>query len=92
MISQKELKKKNLNLIQSQNEVLKQKLKKFKNLSVYGPSPSPIFKIRNKFRYRFLLKFSKDNKEKNVIKEMLLNLKNNKSLDIKIDVDPLSFI
>lgn len=83
---------KNLNLLQSQNEVLKQKLKKFKNLSVYGPSPSPIFKIRNKFRYRFLLKFSKDNKEKNVIKEMLLNLKNNKSLDIKIDVDPLSFI
>ena len=78
--------------MQSQNEVLKQKLKKFKNLSVYGPSPSPIFKIRNKFRYRFLLKFSKDNKEKNVIKEMLLNLKNNKSLDIKIDVDPLSFI
>ena len=83
---------KDLNLLRSQNKLIKDELRKFKELSVYGPAPSPIFKIRGKFRYRFLLKFRRSFKNKKELKRNLLLLKENKKLNLKVDVDPLNFV
>ena len=83
---------KDLNLLQFQNKIISTRLKEFIELDVFGPSPSPIFKIKDKFRYRFLLKFSKNYRLKHELKKMLLKIKNNKKINIKVDVDPFNFI
>ncbi len=52
-----------------------------------GPSKSPIFKIRNKYRYSILLK-SKSKAKLNSCIRTLLNEKLESGVDIKIDIDP----
>lgn len=83
---------KDLNLLQFQNRIISTRLKDFSELNVFGPSPSPIFRIKDKFRYRFLLKFTKDYRYKHELKKMLLEIKNDKKVNIKVDVDPLNFM
>lgn len=83
---------KDLNLLRLQNRIISTRLKEFAELAVFGPSPSPIFRIKDKFRYRFLLKFSKDYRLKHDLKKMLLEIKKNKKINIKVDVDPLNFM
>ncbi len=52
-----------------------------------GPSKSPIFKIRNKYRYSILLK-SKSKARLNSCVRNLLNEKLDSGVDFKIDIDP----
>lgn len=59
----------------------------FSNVEVLGPIPAPIYKINNKYRWRILLKYSKNlNIQKFLKTPMLFKNKN-----IKIDIDPISF-
>ncbi len=52
-----------------------------------GPSKSPIFKIRNKFRYSILLKSKSKSKLNNCIRN-LLKEKIDSGVDLKVDIDP----
>lgn len=59
----------------------------FSNVEVLGPIPAPIYKINNKYRWRILLKCSKNlDIQKSLKKSNLFRNKN-----IKIDIDPISF-
>ena len=63
-------------------------------LELLGPSPAPIEKLRGKFRWQIILKFSKYKKRKYVLKEIrqrFLPYKV-KSVKFNIDVDPISML
>lgn len=62
------------------------------DIKVLGPSPTPIFKLRNKFRYRFVvISYKKGSDLQNFIAKWLNSTPKPKSLKIKIDIDPISF-
>lgn len=62
------------------------------DIKVLGPTPSPIFKLRGKFRYRFVvIAYSKGGKLQNFIASWLNSVPKPRSLKIKIDIDPINF-
>ncbi len=60
-------------------------------ISTLGPAPAPIFVLRNKYRYRLLLKTTKDVKIQDVVKMWLKRVKIPSSVRIEVDIDPYSF-
>ncbi len=65
---------------------------KSKRLIVLGPAPAPITKIRNRYRYKFLLKTDKNANIQEFIKQWLSRVKKPNSVRIMIDVDPYNFL
>ncbi len=65
--------------------------KKFLNIKIFGPAPSIIVKIRNNYRWRILLKLSKNDKFQGELKFYLTGIQQNKQVNVKIDVDPINF-
>jgi len=72
-----------------------QKIKKnllyLKNIEVLGPVTSPIFKIKNKYRTRLLLKSDSNYFIQKDIRKILKNLNISKKIKLTVDVDPLNF-
>ncbi|MDR0677754.1 MAG: primosomal protein N' [Holosporaceae bacterium] len=62
------------------------------NVEVFGPAPSPIFLLRGRSRWRFLLKTSKKKILNCVIKRWIIFQKPPKNIRIQIDIDPISFL
>jgi len=56
-----------------------------------GPAPAPMYLLRGRYRYRLLLKTSKDVKIQDVLKKWMGRIKCPNSVRIEIDVDPYSF-
>jgi primosomal protein N' (replication factor Y) len=63
-----------------------------KNIKVLGPVEAPIYKIRNRYRFRFLIKSPLSANTQQYIEQWLGMLKIPASVRIKIDVDPYSFL
>ena len=61
-------------------------------ISTLGPAPAPIYMLRNKYRYRLLLKTSKNIKIQAVIKEWLRRVQAPANVRIEVDIDPYSFM
>ena len=72
-------------------EVVTKIKKKFSEIQVFGPAAAIIFKLKNNYRYRILIKFKKDYYLVNDLKKYLLEIKSNNRMNLKIDVDPQSF-
>ena len=70
---------------------LKNKLKNNLNSKILGPVIAPIFKIRNNFRYRILIRSKKTHNVQKRLSDILVNLKNHKEIKLAVDVDPISF-
>ena len=64
----------------------------FENISILGPAPAPIFYLRGKFRYRFLIKTKKEINIQKVIKIWLQNTKLPSAIKLVIDIEPYSFL
>ena len=64
----------------------------FDNVSILGPAPAPIFYLRGKFRYRFLIKTKKEINIQKVIKIWLKNTKIPSAIKLVIDIEPYSFL
>lgn len=60
-------------------------------VSTLGPAPAPIFVLRNKYRYRLLLKTAKNIKIQDVLTKWLRRVKVPSSVRVEADVDPYSF-
>jgi primosomal protein N' (replication factor Y) len=56
-----------------------------------GPTPAPIFLLKNKFRYRFIIISPKNIYIQKTIKAWLNSVVKPKFIDVRIDVDPISF-
>ena len=66
------------------------KLKKsFSDICCIGPSPAPQYRIRNKFRWRILIKHDLNYLKQTKLKVFLTDMKLGNSL--KVDVDPINF-
>ncbi len=61
------------------------------HISTLGPAPAPIFMLRNKFRYRLLLKTEKNIKIQSVVKEWMAKVKVPNRVKVEVDIDPYSF-
>jgi len=72
-----------------------QKIKKnlllLKDIEVMGPVTSPIFKIKNKYRTRLLLRSQSNVLVQKKISRILKNLNISKKIKLTVDVDPLNF-
>jgi len=67
--------------------------KNYDQIKILGPSPSPLVKIRNKYRYHLIIKALSPNILRTFIRELTLD--QSKSLagtKIQIDVDPMNML
>ncbi len=70
---------------------IKNKLINIKDVEVFGPVDSPLFKIKKNFRSRLLIRFSsRFLKQKEIIK-VLNGLKISSKIKLTVDVDPVNF-
>src|SRR6056297_2400509 len=62
--------------------------------NILGPSPAPIKKIRNKYRWQIILKFRCNNDKDRILKIFPEKIKNNldDKINVNIDVDPHSML
>ena len=56
-----------------------------------GPVSSPIFKVKNKYRTRLLLRFNSNLFVQKVVNKMLKKINISKKIKLTVDVDPLNF-
>ena len=61
------------------------------NTIVLGPTTASQFKLNNLYRFQIIIKYKKDNKILNILKEIDYNYINDKDIYIEIDVDPIRF-
>lgn len=61
-------------------------------ISTFGPAPAPMERIRGKYRYRMLLQAPKHINVQKLVSTWLAASKAPKSVRIKVDVDPQSFM
>jgi primosomal protein N' (replication factor Y) len=59
------------------------------NIEILGPAPAPLAKLRDKYRYRILVKSS--GKLHEPIQKWLAQTKIPSSVRVVVDVDPVSF-
>lgn len=63
-----------------------------KQISVIGPAPSPVYLIRKKYRYRFIIKSAKNINIQAIIQKWLASSQLPPTVRVKIDVDPYNFL
>tara|TARA_B100000945_G_scaffold142042_1_gene113758 strand:- start:130 stop:2085 length:1956 start_codon:yes stop_codon:yes gene_type:complete len=75
----------------SEAQRIKKSLSSLKSIHIMGPVSSPIFKIKNKYRTRLLLRFDSNLLAQKSVKEILKKINISKKIKLTVDVDPLNF-
>ena len=70
---------------------IKAKLNEIHNLEILGPVDSPLFKIKNNFRTRLLIRFYSQILMQKKITNVLNRLKISSKIKLTVDVDPINF-
>jgi len=70
---------------------IKKSLLLIKNVDVMGPVTSPIFKIKNKYRTRLLMRFDSNIFIQKEVSKILKKINISKKIKLTVDVDPLNF-
>ena len=70
---------------------IKKNLSQIKNIDIMGPVSSPIFKVKNRYRTRLLLRFNSNLFVQKVVNKMLKKINISKKIKLTVDVDPLNF-
>ena len=73
------------------SDKVKNKVEENLNCKVMGPVIAPVFKIKNKFRYRILIRSKKNQQIQKKLSKILLNFTNQKEIKLVVDVDPITF-
>ncbi len=68
-----------------------QKAPYLNGLEILGPVPAPIALLRDKYRYRILVKASKEIKLQTIIRQWMSQISIPSTVDVRIDIDPYSF-
>tara|TARA_Y100000590_G_scaffold156820_1_gene180268 strand:+ start:1980 stop:3944 length:1965 start_codon:yes stop_codon:yes gene_type:complete len=61
------------------------------NFNVLGPVNAPLYKIKNKFRVRLLIRAKKTLRTQELLFDSIKNFKIEKGIKLSVDVDPISF-
>lgn len=64
----------------------------YKDLEILGPAAAPVFLLRGKYRFRFLVKAPKTAPLQRLLHSWLSCVKLKKSVHLKVDIDPYSFL
>ena len=72
--------------------ILKRNIPSVKDVSVLGPAPASITKVRGRLRYRFLIKANKNINIQKFLYLWINNLKKPSSIKMSIDIDPYYFL
>ena len=83
---------KDMNLLERFTSSLKKSAPNFENVIILGPAPAPITFLRGKFRYRFLIKSSREINIQKVIRNWLKNIKIPSNVKLTVDIEPYSFL
>ena len=67
---------------------LKKYLNKIENLIIFEPVPAPIDRIKNKYRWRIIIKGKVTNSMIDLINHSFEGMKNLKSTTITVDINP----
>ena len=70
---------------------IKRSLSLLKGVDIMGPVSSPIFKIKNKYRTRLLLRSNSNFFVQKEISKILKKINISKKIKLTVDVDPLNF-
>jgi len=62
------------------------------HMTTLGPAQAPVFMLRNKYRFRLLLKASKGIKIQDVVKQWIAKVNVPSSVRVEVDIDPYSFM
>ncbi len=65
---------------------------RLKDICIFGPAPAPLAMVRGKYRWRLLLRTPKTLSIQSVIGDWMGRLKYPSSVQVKIDIDPYSFL
>lgn len=76
-----------INFVQELNKISP----KDKNIQILGPAPALNYRVRGKFRYRFLVKCNKKINLQHFFHSWINNVKLPSSIHLKIDIDPYYF-
>jgi primosomal protein N' (replication factor Y) len=63
-----------------------------RGIKIFGPAPAPLFLLRGRTRWRFLLKSAEKKSLNYAIKRWIFSQKIPKNIKIQIDIDPISFL
>ncbi len=61
-------------------------------VAVFGPAPAPLYKLKNLYRQRFLVKASKQTALQPVMLQWRDSIKRPATVSVSIDIDPISFM
>ena len=64
---------------------------KHQDILIMGPVPAPLSRLKNQFRWRFLLKYPKGFAIQSYIRHWISQVPNPSSIRLIIDIDPLTF-
>ena len=70
---------------------MKNSIEKFIDGKVLGPVNAPIFRLKRKFRIRFLIRGSKSMKLQSSLAEIIPKYKFSSGIKLSVDVDPINF-
>ncbi len=70
---------------------IKKCLSKIDNIEILGPIDSPIFRVKNKYRTRLLIRSRSDKLIQKKMSNVLKNLQISKKIKLTVDVDPINF-
>lgn len=64
----------------------------YRGMQLFGPAPAPLSILRGKYRYRLLLKTAREVNLPRLLREWLEPVKLPRSVRLKVDVEPYSFM
>ena len=70
---------------------IKMNLSQISNIDILGPVSSPIFKVKNKYRTRLLIRCSRNLLVQKEVNKMLKKINISKKIKLTVDVDPINF-
>lgn len=79
-------------LVEAQARHLAHFLSSFPKITVLGPAPAPLTKLRNRFRWRLLLKAPKEERLQPLLRRVKNEVKLPHPIKLQIDIDPYSFL
>ncbi len=81
-----------LNQTQSFANELARRVPRVPDIQVLGPAPAPLAQIRGRFRFRFLVRTTREQDIQGFIGAWLDGVSPRGSLRLSVDVDPYSFL
>ncbi len=64
----------------------------YQEVLVLGPAPAPMYKLRNKYRHRFLVRAPKAVHVQRIMSAWKASVRVPNSIAVKIDIDPINFM